>query len=150
MNKPSLLLALALLLPSAAVTEENGPAQPEQAEQAAAEQAGQPEQAADTTATEPYHALLQRSPFLTRAYLEQQRRARNRGGAQLAFHGYFRADDNTWVFSVLNAREQTSQWVVIGDTIGNTTISAFDPQGQKLTVTSEGTSIELPLSRPEN
>ncbi len=119
-----------------------GPAPAEGAQQAAAP--------GEAEVPQPYQALLQRSPFLTRAYLDQQRRARSRGGAQLAFHGYFRSDDDTWMFSVLNRREQTSHWVTIGDSIGSTTITAFDPRSQQLTIVSEETTTELPLSRPEN
>lgn len=165
MNRHNMLFALALLLPLAATADNGGAGDlaPDDirqsnihlaAEQPSGQQPGQPGVSGHATAEaeeeQPYRALLQRSPFLTRAYLEQQRRARSRGGAQLAFHGYFRADDETWMFSVLNRRDQTSHWVTIGDMVGNTTITAFDPRSQQLTVTSEETSSELPLSRPEN
>lgn len=135
-------LTIAILLPLATAQANNGASQ--------APEGNGPPVAQAPAEDHPYRALLERSPFLTRAWLEQQRRARSRGSAQLTFHGYFRSADDNWVFSVLNQREQASYWVTLGDTIDNARITAFDPQSQLLTITSEGTTIQLPLSRQEN
>lgn len=133
--------ACVLALPTL-IAQESPPAEqpPETAPAAASDSAPHPR----------YQSLIERSPFLTREYLEQQNRNRSRGAGDLLFHGFVQIDADHWLLSIQDRRTQSSHWLKVGDTIRDVTLEKFDPQTRKLTVRIGDVSSELSIVPTEN
>lgn len=97
---------------------------------------------------EDYQALLDNSPFLSKAFKDRMAHGKATGMNAYTFTGYTQFDD-TWKLCFVHKKEGTAIWAGVGESVGDFKISRFDPEIQAVTLERGGVSNTITMDKPK-
>ncbi|WOO41925.1 hypothetical protein [Rubellicoccus peritrichatus] len=96
----------------------------------------------------PYQALLDNSPFMSKAFKARMAESNKRSAKGFSFQGYAKTDGE-WLVCVFHSKDKFARWIKVGDEIHGYKIAELDPKAPSITISGHGTQLILQLENPK-
>lgn len=96
----------------------------------------------------PFQALLDNSPFMSKAFKARLVESGNRSAKGFSFQGYAKMDES-WIVCIYHSKDKFARWVKVGEEIHGYEIVEIDPKGPTIKLSGHGTEVTLQLENPK-